>query len=276
MESRVSFYSDLDKIWGKEGRPPPETPKTKKRPSAVRGWLIAFGIIILLFIIIATGKGIYTEWLWFGSLGFSSVYTTILTTKLWLFFAGAAVFLALLLINLFLARRLSPASGGSISVGQGLILVRRAVDIGILLVSLFLSLIFGLVTSGQWEKVLRFTNGSNFGVTEPLLGRDVAFYIFNLPINNFAQGWLIWAAVIILIFTAVIYGLNLGFRRDAFTSPIKMHLAVLGVAIFFLSAWSYRLKIFDLLYSDRGVIFGAGYTDVTAQLLAWRSSLALR
>lgn len=266
----MSFYSDLDKIWGKEGRPPPETPKTKKRPSAVRGWLIAFGIIILLFIIIATGKGIYTEWLWFGSLGFSSVYTTILTTKLWLFFAGAAVFLALLLINLFLARRLSPASGGSISVGQGLILVRRAVDIGILLVSLFLSLIFGLVTSGQWEKVLRFTNASNFGVTEPLLGRDVAFYIFNLPINNFAQGWLIWAAVIILIFTAVIYGLNLGFRRDAFTSPIKMHLAVLGVAIFFLIAWSYRLKIFDLLYSDRGVIFGAGYTDVTAQLLAWR------
>jgi len=269
----VSFYSDLDKIWGKEGQPPPKKPKTSKateKRSPVRRWLFAFGILILLFIIISIGKGMYTEWLWFGSLGFSSVYTTILTTRLWLFFAGAAVFLVLLLVNLFLARRLSPASGGNISVGQGLILIRRAVDIGILSAALFLSFIFGLVTAGQWEKVLRFANASNFGVTEPLLGRDVAFYIFNLPLNNFVQGWLLWATVIILIFTAVIYGLNLGFRRDALTSPIKIHLAALGAIIFFLIAWSYRLKIFDLLYSDRGVIFGAGYTDVTAQLLAWR------
>ena len=75
--------------------------------------------------------------------------------------------------------------------------------------------------------------------------------------------------VITLIFTAAIYGLNLGFRRSAFTTAIKGHLSGLGVVIFFLIGWSYWLNIFDLVYSDRGVIFGAGYTDVHAQWLAW-------
>jgi hypothetical protein len=148
--------------------------------------------------------------------------------------------------------------------------VRRVLDIGILAMAIFLSLIFGLVTSSQWETVLRFLNATKFNVSEPLLGRDVSFYIFNLPLYHFVQGWLLWAMVIILIFTATVYGLNIGFRRSAFTAAIKGHLSVLGAIIFFLLAWGYRLKIFDLLYSRRGVIFGAGYTDVHAQWLAWR------
>jgi uncharacterized membrane protein (UPF0182 family) len=266
----MSYFSDLDKIWGEGSPPSSKPPKRERRHSPARRWLTIIGALVFLFIIATIGKGIYTEWLWFDSLGFSSIYTTILTTRVWLFFVGVLVFLALLLSNLSLARRLSPPGGDSVSIGQGLVVVRRMLDIGILISAIFLSLIFGLVTSSQWEMVLRFTNAANFNVTEPLLGRDVAFYIFKLPLYNFMQGWLIWAAVIILIFTAVIYGLNIGFRRAAFTTAIKMHLSVLGAIIFFLIAWSYRLKIFDLLYSERGIIFGAGYTDVHAQWLAWR------
>ncbi len=266
----MSYYSDLDKLWGREGQNPPGPPKRERKPSSTRWWPIIIGALVLLFIIASIGKGLYAEWLWFGSLGFSSVYITILATRLWLFAAGAFAFLVLLVSNLFLARRLSPVSGDNVLIGQGLVIVRRMLDISILVAALFLSLIFGLVTSGQWEMVLRFTNATNFNLTEPLLGRDVGFYIFNLPLYNFVQGWLVWAAVIILIFTATIYGLNLGFQRSAFTNAVKWHLSLLGAAIFLLIAWSYRLKIFDLLYSQRGVIFGAGYTDVNAQWLAWR------
>ena len=263
----MSYFSNLDKIWGEES---PKSPESKSGYSPIRWWLPIAGTLVFLFIIASIGKGIYAEWLWFDSLGFSSIYTTILTTRLWLFAAGAFVFLALLVSNLFLARRLSPASEGNVSIGQGVVVVRRVLDIGILVAALFLSLIFGLVTSGHWETVLRFSNATNFNIIEPLLGRDVAFYIFNLPLYYLAQGWLIWATIIILIFTASIYGLNIGFRRDAFTTAIKGHLSVLGAVIFFLIGWSYRLKIFDLVYSRRGVIFGAGYTDVNAQWLAWR------
>jgi len=263
----MSYFSNLDKLWGKENSKPPQS-KNKQRPT--RWWLIVIGALVFFFIIAAIGKGIYTEWLWFNSLGFSGIYTTILTTRLWLFAVGALAFFALLVSNLFLARRLSPVSGDNVSIGQGLVVVRRMLDIGILGMAIFLSLIFGLVTSGQWETILRFSNATNFNIIEPLLGRDVAFYIFNLPLYHFVQGWLVWATVIILIFTATIYGLNIGFRRAAFTTAIKGHLSALGAIIFFLIAWSYRLKIFGLLYSHRGVIFGAGYTDAHAQLLAWR------
>ncbi len=183
----MSYFSNLDKLWGKENSKPPQS-KNKQRP--IQWWLIIIGALVFLFIIAAIGKGIYAEWLWFNSLGFSSIYTTILSTRLWLFAVGAFAFFALLVSNLFLARRLSPVSGDNVSIGQGLVVVRRVLDIGILGVAIFLSLIFGLVTSGQWETILRFTNATNFNITEPLLGRDVAFYIFNLPLYHFVQGWL--------------------------------------------------------------------------------------
>ena len=263
----MSYFSNLDKLWGEKTD---KSPENKKRPPSMRRWVIIIGILVFLFILASIGKGMYTEWLWFGSLGFSNIYTTILSTKLWLFFAGALAFFALLVANLFLARRLSPVSTDNILIRQAVVIVRRVLDTGILAVTIFLSLIFGLITSGQWESVLRFSNATGFNVTEPLLGRDVAFYIFNLPLYQFVQGWLVWAVVIILIFTATIYGLNISFRRAALTTGIKWHLSALGAAVFFLIGWSYRLKIFDLLYSQRGIIFGAGYTDVHAQWLAWR------
>jgi len=97
----MSFFSDLDRLWGeKTAKPPPN----KEKPRSMRWPVIIIGILVFLFILATIGKGIYTEWLWFGSLGFSNIYTTILTTRLWLFFAGALVFFALLVSNLFLAR----------------------------------------------------------------------------------------------------------------------------------------------------------------------------
>jgi len=240
------------------------------RPRHTGRWLIAIGVLIAIFVLASISKGIYTDWLWFGSLGYSSIYTTILTTKIWLFFAGAFGFLALLLASLFVARRLSPPSQGNLLTGQRLLFVRRAIDIGILTTAALISLIFGLVTSGHWEMALRFIHGANFNVVEPLLERDVGFYVFRLPLYNFIQNWLVWAVVLTLLFTATVYVLNIGFNRAGFTRRVKGHLFALGAIIFFLIAWSYRLNIFDLLYSERSIIFGAGYTDEHAQLLAWR------
>ncbi len=271
----MSYFDDLSKIWGRESATPPKPPKGERKRHPIWRWLIFIGVLVFLFIIATIGKSIYTEWLWFDSLGFGNVYTTRLITRWWLFFAGAFAFLALVLSNLFLARRLSPPKTGDFFSGQALLIVRRALDIGLLISALFLSLIFGLVTSGRWEAVLRFINAADFNFTEPLLGRDIAFYVFKLPLYNFIQGWLLWATVIILIFTAAVYVLNIGFRRAAFTIAIKAHLLALGAVLFFLIAWSYRLNIFDLLYSQRGVIFGAGYTDVHAQWLAWRLLLVI-
>jgi len=266
----MTYFDELDKIWGRGSPSSSQTRRSRMRPRHTGRWLIAIGVLIAIFVLASISKGIYTDWLWFGSLGYSSIYTTILTTKIWLFFAGAFGFLALLLASLFVARRLSPPSQGSLLTGQGLLFVRRAIDIGILTTAALISLIFGLVTSGHWEMVLRFINGANFNVVEPLLERDVGFYVFRLPLYNFIQNWLVWAVVLTLLFTTTVYVLNIGFNRAGFTRRVKGHLFALGAIIFFLIAWSYRLNIFDLLYSERSIIFGAGYTDEHAQLLAWR------
>ncbi len=270
----MSYFDELDRIWGRASSDSGQSLRSKIKPHQTSRWLIAIGALIALFILATISKGIYTDWLWFESLGFSSIYATILTTRVWLFFAGALVFLALLLINLFLARRLSPPAAGTVLAGQGLLVVRRAIDTGILTAAAFISLIFGLVTSGHWEMVLRFAHATDFNVVEPLLERDVGFYIFKLPLYHFIQGWLVWAAVLILLFTGTVYLLNIGFSRAGFSRWIKGHLLAIGAALFFLIAWSYRLNIFDLLYSERGVIFGAAYTDEHAQLLAWRLLIA--
>ena len=176
------------------------------------GTILLIAALFLLPVLVPALFNFSIEWLWFDSLGFSSVYSTILTTKIWLFFVGAFVFLGLLLANLFLVRRLSPPTGGNILTGQGLLVVRRAVDIGILTTASFISLIFGLVTSSQWEMVMRFAHATDFNVIEPLLGRDVGFYLFGLPLYHFIQGWLLWAAVLILLFTGALYILNIGFN----------------------------------------------------------------
>jgi len=270
----MSYFSDLDKLWAGGSKSSSQKSKSSKN-QPLKWWLIIIGGIILLFIALAVWKSIYTDWLWFGSLGFSSVYTTILTTRLWLFFAGSFIFLIILLPNLFLARRLSPPMAATTPIGQGLMVARQIVDRGILATIAFLSFIFGLVTLGSWEMVLRFAHPTSFGVAEPLLGRDVAFYVFSLPFYHYIQGWLLWALVITLIFTAFVYGLNFGFRPSSVTTGARGHLLAIGASIFILIAWNYQLKVFDLVYSDRGVVFGAGYTDVHAQWLAWRILLII-
>ncbi len=108
----MSYFDELDRIWGKVGSGSNQPLRSRIRPRQTRGWLIAIGSLIALFIVATISKGIYTEWLWFDSLGFSSVYTTILTTIVCLFFVVACVFLALLLDNLFLVLWLSPSSKG--------------------------------------------------------------------------------------------------------------------------------------------------------------------
>ncbi len=269
----MTFFrsSDWDKMWSTMNRRQSST----GRRTPGKQWLIGIAALVFLFIVASIGRGIYTEWLWFGSLGFSSIYTTILTTRIWLFFAGALVFFAILMANLILARRFSPIIGDSITLGQGLVLLRRIVDLSILGAAIFLSLIFGLVTAGKWEMVLRFLNGTESGLSDPLLGRDVAFYFFDLPFYHFLQGWTMWAIVLTLIFTAAVYIINLAFRPTAVTPAIKGHLSALGAVIFLLISWNYRLSIFDLVYSERGVVFGASYTDVHAQWLAWRILIAV-
>jgi len=133
-----------------------------------------------------------------------------------------------------------------------------------------LSLIFGLVAQGNWQVVLRFFNGQPFGVTDPVFYNEVGFYVFSLPFWHFLRRWLLGALIITLLGSAVIYLLSytLQRRRFAFDRPVLAHVGGLLIAILGLFAWGYRLGMWELVFSERGVVFGASYADMHAKLPA--------
>jgi len=149
------------------------------------------------------------------------------------------------------------------------------------LVPLFAAVIaffVGIGVTTQWRTFLLWRNASGvaFDVAEPLFGRDAAFYVFSLPWMKFVQGWLFSALVGITFISALAHYLWGGIRPqepgfgDKVTPQVKAHLSVLLGLIMFTKAWGYYLGQFDLLTSPRGVVAGASYTDVNAQLPALR------
>ena len=104
-------------------------------------------------------------------------------------------------------------------------------------------------------------------MSDPIFDRDVSFFLFTLPIWQFLRGWLMTMLVITLIATGLASGI--GWRGWGAPAAVRAHLSVLGALILLLIAWQYRLDALELVYSRRGAVFGAGYTDVNAQLPAF-------
>src|SRR6266571_2076915 len=139
-----------------------------------------------------------------------------------------------------------------------------------------IALFVGIAASAQWQTFLLWKSaghvafGSQF--QDPVFHRDPAFYIFVLPFQKYIQGWLFSALVGVTVISAIAHYLSGGIRLqtvgEKVTPQVKAHLSVLLGFIVLVKAWGYYLGKFDLLVSPRGVVTGASYTDVHAQLPA--------
>src|SRR5690606_8492775 len=127
-------------------------------------------------------------------------------------------------------------------------------------------------TASQWNSWILFRNRIDFGVDDPQFGMDVGFYVFQLPFLSFLTSWLFAAFIIILIVTAAAHYVNGGIRvqisGERVTPQVKAHLSVLLFLLAIVRAVGYWLDRYELLFSSRGAVDGAGYTDVHAQLPA--------
>jgi len=253
----------------------PESRGDEPVPPARRGWTSARVFLILagaltLFILINISKGVYTEWLWFSSLGYGSVYATILKTKVLIFFLAAIIFCILFLGNLVLATRLTPKTEAHFWPWAIVRRLQPILRLNVILGTALLSLIFGLVAEGNWEVVLRFFNAQPFGIADPVFHREIGFYIFSLPFLQLIRGWLLGALIITLLGSAGIYLLSYTVQRLRFdfARPVSAHIGGLAIAILGLFAWGYWLGIWELVFSTRGVVFGASYADMHAKLPA--------
>ena len=255
--------------WVPENRSEGPAPAVWRTRMTSRVLLIVAGVLAL-FILLTIVKGLYSEWLWFSSLGYSSVFTTILKARVLIFFSAALIFCILFLGNLVLATRLAPKSRANFWPWAIVQQLRKISKLSVILGTAVLSLIFGLVAQANWQVVLEFLNGQPFGIADPVFYREISFYVFSLPFLHLLRGWLLAALIITLIGSAGVYLLSYATQRLRFdfARPVLAHIGGLVMAILGLFAWGYWLNIWELVFSRRGVVFGAGYTDMHAQLPA--------
>ncbi|MGI8552580.1 MAG: UPF0182 family membrane protein [Dehalococcoidia bacterium] len=241
-------------------------------PRGSTRWLGALAIGFVFYTLASLAKSIYADWLWFQSLGYASVYSTEIVTKVWLFVAGAGLFLLLIAVNLVLARRLAPQGfEESFVTDLDPATLRRIVAIGLIAGSIFLAVIFGSTAAGEWATVLRFLHRVPFSASDPTFKRDVGFYTFTLPLLRFLQSWLLGTTVIILLGVAGLYGFVFSLQGFTvrFSRAIKAHVGALVILLLALFIAGYILSIFELNFSTSGTVFGATYTDLHARLPAY-------
>jgi uncharacterized protein len=179
-------------------------------------------------------------------------------------------------VNLWLVERLAPRYGLTVVARPQVERARavlspylRPLRLGI---AAFLGLVVGLQASGLWQTFLLWRNRTSFGQRDALFNRDVSFYVFELPFLRAVFGWLFTTLVLTTILVAAGHYILGGIRPQAETNRVaaqaQSHLSVLLGIIVALKAWGYWLDKYQLLFSPRGVVAGASYTDVKAQLPA--------
>ena len=276
-------FSQFPQSDNDEGLGPPPGPfRFPRRPNfPIPGGLMRWGgalvVLLILFTIASIAKGIYADWLWFDTVrsaagdDYISVFRLRIVTRIWLFFAGAGIFLLFFGVNALVALRQASQGASGLPPVLGDIEPAAARRIGLvagIAATLFLTVIFGVQAAGQWDNLLLFMNSQTFGVEDPAFGRDIGFYLFRLPALNFLAGWLLAVVIITTIVVGGLYASRLvlgGFNANA-PALARPHVSLLLVGVLGLFVWRYWLSRFALVYSERGASFGASWTDINAQV----------
>lgn len=241
------------------------------------------GVVLLVLFLgvnfLGYALALYTDYLWFQEVRFPAVFTTILWSKVLLGAAAGLAFAILVYFNVRLAARMQ---GGDVlteledplGLPSRLViepLFRRFLLPG----ALILGVMAALQAGSQWETVLRFLNAQPFGVSDPLFGRDIGFYVFHLPLYAMLSSWGLIGLGLTTALVAATYVLHRGIRLTPQGVRVlpgaRAHLLGLAAGILIVKAAGYHLDAYELLFGAGGVLVGAGYTDVTAKLPALRA-----
>ena len=240
--------------------PPTMSPSILKWGAVIIGLIVVFGIV-------SFGRGIYTDLLWFDSLGFRSIFLTVTVTRLALFAIGALTTGVILGVSLRLAH-LHSAGEVNLPIPEEVVpTLRRAVLWGAVIVVVILSLIFGSVLAARWELFLRFANSVPFNQVDPVYGQDLGFYIFNLPVYSFVQGWVLGLGIVALLTTVGLNFVNYSLRGMSFslTGARLAHISVIAAVIMLTMAAGHWIDRWALVLSEDGAVFGATFADLNAR-----------
>lgn len=265
---------------------------------------IGLGIIFLSFIFFSTIIAFITDWWWFSEVGYTEIFLKSLGAKIVLGMAVYVFAAVFLLINFLIA--VSSKIPWLVTlpeslIGQSVSLDNRIVKKLGIIACLIGALFLGLIAASSWQDVLLFLNSTQFGIPDPVFGKDVAFYIFSLPVFNLGLGLmralflgsiLGCGAVYILRGSLNISGLlsklgklggselnNLGLpvikagKQKETSSHARIHMGILLSFFLVIAAAGTYLSLFTLLTSQSGPVFGAVFTDVNVMVPLLRVSI---
>ena len=233
-------------------------------------------VVIIVIASLRTFAIFYTDALWFSSVSLHSVWVKLFEIKFGLMVVFAAIFAVMLLASLLVAERLAP-KGPSLDaedefvkryqevIGPYARWLRAAVVV-------VLSLIIGSQAIGQWNNWILFRNSTSFPASDPQFHRNVGYFVFTLPFEQFLVHWTLVALFVVLLVTLLSHYLNGGIRlqgsRPRVRPAVKAHISVILGLLALVKAVGYYLARFNLDLSNNGYVQGAGYTDVHARLPA--------
>ena len=239
---------------------------------------VSIPLLVLLVVGVPALVDFYTDWLWFGETGYRQVFLRSLTTKAAL---GGIVFV-LLFILLFANARLAlrrlgryQLTIGTLDGPRTIAVEAKGVKLLVYLVTLLVALVLGAYASSRWGDWLLYWYATPFGKQDPILGKDIAFYVFRLPFLQFVQGLLKAGVILAMVLVAGAYlitgaiGLNGRGGHLARRSAVR-HLSALGVGLLAVLAFGAYLAIPATLTEPSGIVYGASNADVAARLPALR------
>ena len=261
--------------------PPGRRPPTRVASGGSRLPLYGAVAVILLILVAPVAARRLTDWMWFREVGFERVFLTrvIAQWTLWLVL-GAGSFLIFHANARFALRglELDPvppvdrARGGARSEAADL---ARLVDILALPVSVVLAALVALVAAAEWRTLAQFFHRTAFGITDPVFGRDVSYYVFTLPVIEGALGYA--SAILVLSLGAIAVPIYLARGEVGRTWPIRLgalaepHVAVLGALLLVVSGLQmWFVAVPSLLNATHPALQGASYTDLVVRVATFR------
>ena len=244
-----------------------------KKPSPLA---LTFIILAVIAGALVALSGVYVDWLWFKSVGFTGVWSTVLTTKVALFIAFGLITSSIISLNIFLAFRSRPFNVSMAMEADNLERYRATIDpirklvfAGVVVVLFY----FGGSSGVQlWSSWLLFKNSTDFGVNDPQFNMDISFFAFRLPFYQTLIGWAISTLILATLASAAIHylygGLRPQLRSDRTSVAARVQLSVLLGLIVLIKAVAYWFDRFALALKESRLITGLTYTDVNATLPA--------
>jgi len=244
---------------------------SQQRSRALIGTIV---VLILAFFLVSTFTGVWTDRLWFRSVGYSGVFGKVLGTKVLLFLVFGLLMALVIGANVLLAYRFRPLFRPASQEQVNLDRYREVVDplrrwllIGVAVV---LGLFAGGSGSGQWRQYLLWRHGVPFGKEDPYFHKDVGFYIFSLPWLHYLVNFALAVTVLSLIAAAIVHylfgGIRLQVKQDRLSGAAQVQISVLAGFFVLFKALDYWLDRYDLTHDSGGLFTGIGFTDKNAIL----------